>query len=94
MQGFAPLGEYLRYAVTLTAVLDPFFAVPIFVSVTARRTTAGRLALARGTAPTVFGRVAGTAPWLLLGALGIGLVFYVVQLVTEPSAMRAAPEVE
>jgi hypothetical protein len=27
MPGLAPLGEYLRYAVTLTAVLDPFFAV-------------------------------------------------------------------
>ena len=39
MPGLAPLGEYLRYAVTLTAVLDPFFAVPIFVSVTARRSS-------------------------------------------------------
>ena len=46
MPGLAPLGEYLRYAVTLTAVLDPFFAVPIFVSVTARRSAAERLALA------------------------------------------------
>ena len=27
--------EYLRFVVTLTAVLDPFIAVPIFVSLTA-----------------------------------------------------------
>ena len=30
------------------------------------------------------------AQYYVLGALGLGLVFYVVQLVTEPAAMRAS----
>jgi amino acid transporter len=34
------------------------------------------------------------AQYYVLGALGLGLVFYVVQLVTEPAAMRSAPEPE
>ena len=61
MEDFAPLGEYLRYAVTLTAVLDPFLAVPIFVGVTALRSPAERLALARVITLTVFGVLAGSA---------------------------------
>ena len=35
MEGLAPLGDYLRFLVTLTAVLDPFLAVPIFLALTA-----------------------------------------------------------
>ena len=31
---------------------------------------------------------------VLIGALGLGLVFYIVQLVTEPRAMRSEPETE
>jgi amino acid transporter len=31
------------------------------------------------------------AQYYVLGSLGVGLVFYVVQLVTEPRAMRAEP---
>jgi multiple antibiotic resistance protein len=75
VQGLAPLGEYLRYAVTLTAVLDPFFAVPIFVSVTARRDAAERLALARVVTVTVFGVLAGSALFgeALLRLIGAGL---------------------
>ena len=34
------------------------------------------------------------AQYYVLGALGLGLVFYIVQLVTEPAAMRAAPRSE
>jgi amino acid transporter len=34
------------------------------------------------------------AQYYVLGALGLGVVFYVVQLVTEPAAMKAAPESE
>ena len=60
MEDLAPLGEYLRYAVTLTAVLDPFLAVPIFVGVTALRSPAERLALARVITLTVFGVLAGS----------------------------------
>jgi amino acid transporter len=32
------------------------------------------------------------AQYYVLGALGLGAVFYIVQLVTEPAAMRATPE--
>jgi len=60
VEDLAPLGEYLRYAVTLTAVLDPFLAVPIFVGVTALRTPAERLVLARVITLTVFGVLAGS----------------------------------
>jgi amino acid transporter len=34
------------------------------------------------------------AQYYVLGALGLGLVFYVVQLVTEPAAMRSTPDAE
>lgn len=61
MQGFAPLGEYLRFAVTLTAVLDPFLAVPIFVSLTAQRPGLERARLARVVTLTVFLVLAGAA---------------------------------
>ena len=48
------LQEYLRFVVTLTAVLDPFLAVPIFLALTASRDTAARNALVRIVAITVF----------------------------------------
>jgi multiple antibiotic resistance protein len=48
------LHEYLRFLVTLTAVLDPFLAVPIFLAVTAQRDAAARNALVRIVAITVF----------------------------------------
>lgn len=53
--------EYLRFAVTLTAVLDPFLAVPIFLSVTAGERSHGRLRLARVVTATVFAVLAGAA---------------------------------
>ena len=56
-----PLQEYLRYVVTLTAVLDPFLAVPIFLSVTAAGDAAARLRLARVVTLTVFAVLAGSA---------------------------------
>ena len=34
------------------------------------------------------------AQYYVLGALGLGLVFYIVQMVTEPRAMRSQPEPE
>ncbi|HTU06725.1 MAG TPA: hypothetical protein VMG13_14330, partial [Trebonia sp.] len=34
------------------------------------------------------------AQYYVLGALGLGVVFYVVQLVTEPRAMRSEPGTE
>ena len=61
MRELAPLGEYLRFAVTLTAVLDPFLAVPIFVGITAARSSEERIVLARVITLTVFGVLAGSA---------------------------------
>src|SRR5207245_462184 len=53
--------EYLRYLVTLTAVLDPFLAVPIFLSVTSAANPAGRRRLAYIVTLTVFAVLAGSA---------------------------------
>ena len=46
--------EYLRFVVTLTAVVDPFLAVPFFLTVTASRSEAESRRLARVVALTVF----------------------------------------
>jgi multiple antibiotic resistance protein len=48
------LNEYLRFVVTLTAVVDPFLAVPFFLTFTAARGEPERRALARTVAFTVF----------------------------------------
>ena len=61
MEGLAPAGDYLRFLVTLTAVLDPFLAVPIFLALTAAHGAAARVRLARVTAITVFLVLAGAA---------------------------------
>ena len=55
------VAQYLRFAVTLTAVVDPFLAVPLFLSVTATWTGAQRGALARTVALTVFAVLAVSA---------------------------------
>jgi len=69
------LQEYLRYLVTLTAVLDPFLAIPIFISVTAARDDAGRRRLANVVTITVFLVLAGSAIFgeSLLKVLGASL---------------------
>ncbi|MBI1943452.1 MAG: NAAT family transporter [Betaproteobacteria bacterium] len=61
MQGLAPLGDYLRFVVTLTAVVDPFLAVPFFLSFTSAQGAAERAGLARTVALTVFAVLAGAA---------------------------------
>jgi multiple antibiotic resistance protein len=53
--------EYLRFIATLTAVLDPFLAVPIFLSVTAERDRRARKRLAGAVTLTVFAVLAGAA---------------------------------
>jgi len=53
--------EYLRFLVTLTAVLDPFLAVPIFLTLTASHTPAARAALVRVVVITVFTVLAASA---------------------------------
>lgn len=46
LEGLLPLSGYVRFFVTLTAVLDPFLAVPIFLALTAARGAEERAALA------------------------------------------------
>jgi len=48
------LSEYLRFVVTLTAVVDPFLAVPFFLTLTASRSDAERKRQAEIVAFTVF----------------------------------------
>ena len=55
------LAEYLRFVVTLTAVVDPFLAVPFFLSFTAAYDEVARRTLARTVALTVFGVLAVAA---------------------------------
>jgi multiple antibiotic resistance protein len=67
--------EYLRFLVTLTAVLDPFLAVPIFLSVSAGRDRRSRHRLANAVTLTVFLVLSGAAIFgeRLLKFLGAGL---------------------
>jgi multiple antibiotic resistance protein len=53
--------EYLRFAVTLTAVLDPFLAVPLFLTLAANQGARERVVLMRVVAITVFGVLAASA---------------------------------
>lgn len=50
----ANVTEYLRFIVTLTAVVDPFLAVPLFLALTNARSREANLRLARSIALTVF----------------------------------------
>ncbi len=56
-----PLSEYLRYLVTLTAVLDPFLAIPIFIGATLGQDEAGQKRLANAVVATVFLVLSGAA---------------------------------
>lgn len=67
--------DYLRFLVTLTAVLDPFLAVPIFLSVTAMGDDRARRRLAGVVTLTVFLVLSGAAIFgeRLLRVLGTSL---------------------
>ena len=67
--------EYLRFIVTLTAVLDPFLAIPIFLSVTAAGDALARQRLANTVTLTVLAVLAGAAVFgeALLKILGASL---------------------
>jgi len=91
VQGLAPLGDYLRFVVTLTAVVDPFLAIPFFLTFAAQQGDDARRRLARTVALTVFGVLAVAAfvgePLLdLIGAslpafrVGGGLVLLLMAL--------------
>jgi multiple antibiotic resistance protein len=85
------LTEYLRFVVTLTAVVDPFLAVPFFLEFTRADDSAQRAKLARVIALTVFIVLAcatfvGESLLRLIGAslpafrVGGGLVLLLVAL--------------
>ena len=85
------LSEYLRFVVTLTAVVDPFLAVPFFLTLTASRSDDERRRLARVVALTVFAVLAvavfiGEVLLLFIGAslpafrVGGGLVLLLMAL--------------
>ena len=83
--------EYLRFVVTLTAVVDPFLAVPFFLEFTRTDDSAQRVKLARVIALTVFAVLAcatfvGESLLRLIGAslpafrVGGGLVLLLMAL--------------
>jgi multiple antibiotic resistance protein len=83
--------EYLRFSVTLAAVVDPFLAVPLFIAFAGARSEAERRVLARGVAVAVFvvlavAAVVGESLLLLIGAslpafrVGGGLVLLLMAL--------------
>ena len=85
------LNEYLRFTVTLAAVVDPFLAVPFFLTFTASRSDDERRRLARVVALTVFAVLAvavfiGEVLLLFIGAslpafrVGGGLVLLLMAL--------------
>ena len=91
MHELADLRDYVRFFITLIAVLDPFLAVPIYVGVTAQRSEASRSALARVVTLTVLAvlvvsSMAGEALLDLMGAslpafrVGGGLVLLLMAL--------------
>jgi multiple antibiotic resistance protein len=67
--------EFLRFVVTLAAVVDPFLAVPFFLACTSGRTSDERTRLSRVIAITVFLVLSGAAfgGELLLRAIGASL---------------------
>jgi multiple antibiotic resistance protein len=85
------LTEYLRFVITLTAVVDPFLAVPFFIAFTSTHTVYDHARLARVIAITVFLVLAsatflGEALLQLIGAslpafrVGGGLVLLLMAL--------------
>ena len=91
MQGLSAAHEYLRFVVTMTAVVDPFLAVPFFITFTRTFSDAERRALARVVALTVLAVLAvsifiGDALLALMGAslpafrVGGGLVLLLMAL--------------
>jgi multiple antibiotic resistance protein len=89
--GLAPLGDYLRFVVTLTAVVDPFLAIPFFLTFAASHGEDARKRLARTVVLTVFlvlavAALVGEALLDLIGAslpafrVGGGLVLLLMAL--------------
>lgn len=90
--------DYLRFLVTLTAVLDPFLAVPIFLTATAGREPASRQRLANAVTLTVLAVLSGAAIFgeALLRFLGASLPAFqvgggLVLLLMALSMLNAQP---
>lgn len=75
LEGLLPLSGYARFFVTLTAVLDPFLAVPIFLALTAARSADERARLVRVVTITVFAvlAISGLVGEQLLHLVGASL---------------------
>jgi MarC family membrane protein len=75
MEGLLPLTGYARFFVTLTAVLDPFLAVPIFLALAGSRPASERARLIHASVVTVFVVLVGAALFgeQLLIAVGASL---------------------
>jgi len=91
LEGLLPLSGYVRFFVTLTAVLDPFLAVPIFLALTAARSSSERLRLVNAVVVAVLAVLGGAALFgeqllLIVGAslpafrVGGGLVLLLMAL--------------
>jgi multiple antibiotic resistance protein len=99
------LQDYLRFTVTLVAVLDPFLAIPIFLGATAAHEVHSRRRLAHAVTLTVFAVLAGAAIFgeallTLIGAslpafqVGGGLVLLLMALAmlnAEAGKVRQSP---
>ncbi|MFM9968909.1 MAG: MarC family protein [Burkholderiales bacterium] len=97
--------EYLRFLATLTAVVDPFLAVPFFLAFTRDYSVQSRQHLARAIALTVLAVLVGSALFgeallLLIGAslpafrVGGGLVLLLMALAmlnAEAGPVRQSP---
>ncbi len=75
MEGLASINHYLRFVATLTAVVDPFLAVPFFLAFSATRTQPQRASLALVVALAVFSVLAGAVLFgeAVLSAVGASL---------------------
>ncbi len=101
----AAVTEYLRFVVTLVAVVDPFLAVPFFIAFTASMRPDARTRLARTVVLTVFlvlllAAFIGQVLLALIGAslpsfrVGGGLVLLLMALAmlnAEAGAVRHSP---
>ncbi len=97
--------EYLRFVVTLIAVVDPFLAVPFFIAFTSSMRAEARTRLARAVGLTVFlvlviASFVGEALLVVIGAslpsfrVGGGLVLLLMALAmlnAEVGAVRHTP---
>lgn len=106
LDGLLPASTYVRFIATLTAVIDPFLVVPIFLALTGRRTAAERGRLVHTVTATVFAVLAGAALFgerllTLIGAslsafqVGGGLVLLLMALAmlhAEAGAVRQSDD--